>query len=165
MPLIVSQLEVGLKNAFAAQLQPPQTAQQLALAYDSYCKAGLAGGIPPLFTGAEVKALEGILLGAIASPMGAAATFAAAWASGVQAYWLAPPVAFTAPPIAGVTTGMPGAAAITSALTAGFSNIANTEDTIAKLMSTVLDTATKTVLVTFATPPPPAGPPPPATVV
>lgn len=167
MPLNSSSLAKELEAAFASQPESPAlSAQKMAAAYDNYCKAGIAGGIPPLFTGAEVKRLEGILLGAIASPVGGGPpVIAAAWSAGIQSYWLTPPVPFLAPPIAGVTTAMPGAGAAIAVLSAGFLNVLNTEATIAQIMATALDIATRTVLVTFATPPPPAGPPPPATVI
>ena len=165
MPLISAPLEKSIEAAFMAQSSPAVVANKLATAYDNYCKGGLAGGVPPLLTGAEVKAMEGILLAAIASPSGSPAIFAAAWTAALQAYWLAPPVVFSAPPITGVATVMPGAGAVTPALTAAFSNTLNTEGIIAKLIASIIGAATKTVLVTFSTPTPPAGPPPPATVV
>jgi len=167
MPLVMSKLAKDLEAAFAEQpASPALAAQKMALAYDNYCKSGIAGGIPPLFTGAEAKALEGVLLPAIANPLGGGPpVIAAAWSAGIQGYWLTPPVAFLAPPIGGVVTAMPGAGAVIPGLTAAFLNILNTEAMIANLMAGILDIATKTVLVTFATPPPPAGPPPPATVI
>lgn len=164
MPLVVSGLASELAAVFASK--PPSgavAAQKIAAAYDNYCKAGLAGGIPPIFTGTEAKRMEGPLAGALASPNGTAAAVGAAFATGVNAYWLTPPVPFAAPPIAGVVTAVPGAAAVAAAVTGALSNLSNTEGSIGAQIAAALDLATKTVLVTFATPPP--VPPPPATVM
>ncbi len=167
MPLVVSTLASDLEAVFASQpLDAATSAKKMAMAYDSYCKAGMAGIACPVFTGSEAPALESVLLGAISSPAaGGPPVIAAAWAAGIQAYWLSPPVVFTAPPILGTATAMLGAATVIPGLTAVFLNIANTSSTCAQTMAAVLDAATKTVLVTFTTPPPPAGPPPPAPVV
>lgn len=166
MPLVVSTLASELKTIFESMpTDGALAASKLAGAYDKYCKAALAGGIPPVFTGAEKPALEGFLAGVLASGAGSAAQVAQAWSTGIQAYWVAPPVPFMAPPIAGVVTAMPGAASAVSTITGVLSNMANTEDSAAQGLAAALDVATKTVLVTFTTPPPPAGPPPPATVV
>jgi len=165
MPLDKSGLASELEAIFKDQLSSPAiVAQKMATAYDNYCQKGLAGGAKPILVGK--KALEGTLAAAIASPAtGAPPTLAGAWSAGIQAYWLAPPVVFATPPISGLATTMPGAGAVVAALTAAFVNVANTEASIAQIMATTLDIATKTVLVTFTTPPPPAGPPPPATVL
>jgi len=164
MPLVVSQLTSDIQAVFASK--PPSgavAAQKIAAAYDSYCKTGLAGGVPPLLTGTEAKRMEGPLAGALSSSSGSAAAVGAAFSSGVQAYWLSPPIPFMAPPITGVVTAVPGAGAVAGAVTGALSNVANSEATIAAQIAAALDAATKTVLVTFATPPP--SPPPPATVV
>ena len=161
MPLLKVDLEKEFKTIFSEQNPPNIAAQKMAAAYDKYCQKGIAGGAKPVFTGSEVKKLEGILFAAIASPVGAPPILAAAWAAGIQAYWLTPPVVFQVVPIVGVASVMPGAVAVPAIMTAGFANILNTEDMIAKIMATTLDTATKTLMVTFTAPPPPAGPPPP----
>ena len=161
MPLVVSSLAAALEAAFLSHPGSAAiSASDMAKAYDDYCKAGLAGGIPPLLLPAGKSALEGVLLGAIASGQGTPAQIAGAWSSGIQAYWMTPPVVFTAPPITGVVTAIPGAAAVTGVVIGVLSNVKNTAATAAQGIAAALDVATKTVLVTFATPPPPALPPP-----
>jgi hypothetical protein len=86
-------------------------------------------------------------------------------ANGIMSYWMAPPVMFSGGPAIGVTTAMAGAMSIVSPLGAALSNTQNTEDAIGNQIATLLDAATKTVMVTFSAPPPPAGPPPPAFLI
>jgi len=166
VPLVVVTLGNALEAAFAAHSDSAaQVANDMATAYDSYCKAALAGGIPPLLTPAAKSALMGMLLGAIESGNGTPAQMGQAWAAGIQMYWMSPPILFTAPPIVGTVTAMPGAASVPGAISGVLSNPLNTAATAAQGIAAALDVATKTVLVTFTAPPPPTGPPPPATVV
>ena len=169
MPLVSASLASGLASVFKSQPDSGAlAAQKMAAEYDKYCKAALAPPAPPIFTGAEVKALEGPLVGALASGDSQAAIVAQAWATGIQAYWLAPPVQFVAGPVTGLVTAMPGAMAIVPLIQAAFDGTVQAkgdENMVAQQIASALDTATKTVLVTFTTPPPPLGPPPPATVV
>ncbi len=164
MPLIVSTLSSLLETSFMSCPDSAQkSADDMATAYDTYCKAGLAGGIPPLFTGLEKQALMSILLAAIISKAGTPDQIAQAWSSGIQTYWLSPPVVFTAPPIAGLVTAVPGAGAVIAAISGVMANTKNTAASAAQGIAAALDAATKTVLVTFSSPP--VSPPPPATVV
>jgi hypothetical protein len=140
-------------------------AKKLALEYDKYCKTAMAPPALPIFTGVEAMSLEGPLAAVFSGGTGPAPAVAQAWATGIQAYWLAPPVMFVGGPVSGVATAMPGAPASIAPITAALTNLGNTEETFAQQLATALDIATKTVLVTFATPPPPAGPPPPALVM
>ena len=166
MPLNVQQLTQGLAAVFKAQPgSGAEAAQKIAAEYDKYCQAAMAPPGKPIFTTAEVKAFEGPLAGVLSSGTGPAAAVASAISAGLQAYWLSPPVQFSGGPAMGMATAMPGAAAAIPALTAAFSNLANTEDSAAAAIAAALDTATKTVLVTFTAPPPPSGPPPPALVM
>jgi len=167
MPLVVAQLQAELAAVFLAQPDSgAKSAKDMAAAYDNYCKAGLAGGAVPVFTATEVKRLEGLLAGALADPkVGSAANLAMAWMNGLNSYWLAPPVQFATPPILGMVTAIAGIGAVSGGLTGVFSNTQNTEASAAQQIATILDAATKTVLVTFTAPPAPLGPPPPATVV
>ena len=160
-------LKAGLANVFKSQPgSPADAARGIADAYDTYCQAGLAAPGKPIFTGAEKKAFEGIILGALSlGDKGSSAKVAEAFSTALETYWMAPPVMFSGGPATGVVTAAPGAKAIIAPLTAALSNTENTEDLIAASIATQLDIATKTVLVTYSTPTPPAGPPPPATVV
>lgn len=166
MPLNVQQLTQGLAAIFKSQPgSGSEAANKIAAEYDKYCKAGMAAPGAPVFVGVEAMSLEGPLAGALGSGNGTAAAVAAAYATGIQTYWLVPPVVFIGGPASGLATAMPGAGAAVPLITTALSNTQNTEDSIASQIATALDTATKTVLVTFTTPPPPLGPPPPATVV
>lgn len=119
----------------------------------------------PLFLGIEATAMEGILAPALASYNGSVSILAKAFADAITAYWLIPPVVFTAGPVMGMVTAIPGANAMIPGLTSGLSNQKNTEITASTMIGTQLDIATKTVMVTFTMPPPPTGPPPPAMVL
>jgi hypothetical protein len=164
MPLIKENLAAELETTFLLMSTPAISANKMAMAYDNYCKSGLAGGIPPVFTSLEVKKLEATLFSAIASPnAGSPAVIAAAWSSGIQAYWMTPPVLFTAPPVVGAVTVVTGIAAVASGLTGIFSNKNNTPSLAANGIADILDVVTKTVLVTFTAPTP--TPPIPATVM
>jgi hypothetical protein len=166
MPLVVSTLSDLLEASFVSYPGDAQrSADGMAMAYDTYCKSGLAGGVPPLFTGLEKQNLMGILLSSIMSKKGTPDQIAQAWSSGIQTYWMSPPVVFTAPPIIGVVTAMPGAGAVIAAIKGVMANTDNTAASAAQGIAAALDAATKTVLVTFSAPPPPTGPPPPAMVV
>jgi len=165
MPVVVAQLASGLANVFRGQPGNGALAAMLiAGEYDAYCQAAMAPPGLPILTGAGKSALQGILTGALASSSGAAANVAQAFSTGIMAYWMSPPVMFVGGPASGVVTAMPGAPAVIGPITAALSNTMNSEDTIGQLIAAALDTATKTVLVTYATPPPPALPPP-ATVI
>jgi hypothetical protein len=163
MPLNLSPLASELEGVFSSE--PPNgsvAAQRIAQAYDNYCKAGLAGGIPPVFTGTEAKRLEGPLANALNSKS-SAASVASAFASGLTAYWLQPPVIFAAPPVLGAATVIPGAQPMVNPLTGVLKNLSNGRPVAANKIAAELDKATKTVLVTFTAPQP--TPPSPATVV
>jgi len=166
MPLNVQQLTQGLAAIFKGQPKSgAEAANKIAAEYDKYCKAGMAAPGLPVFVGTEAMSLEGPLAGALGSGNGTAASVAAAYGVGIQAYWLAPPVVFVGGPASGLATAMPGVGAAVSLITVALSNVQNTEDSAASQIATALDAATKTVLVTYTVPPPPLGPPPPATVV
>lgn len=166
MPLVVATLASKLEAAFMSHPgSASKSADDMASAYDAYCQSGLAGGVPPIITPAAKQALMGMLLGTIASGSGSPAQIAQAWSNGIMMYWMSPPVMFTAPPIIGVVTAMPGAPGAIGPLTGVFANGQNTAASAAQGIAAALDAATKTVLVTFSAPPPPTGPPPPATVV
>lgn len=165
MPLVVASLSAGLAAVFASM--PPDgatAAMKIAIEYDKYCKTAMAPPGLPVFTGGEVKALEGILAGALASSNGSAAMVASAYSQGILSYWMMP-VPFVGGPASGVVSSMPGAGAAIGPIMGALSNLGNTPETIGAQIAAALDAATRTVLVVYATPPPPAGPPPPATVI
>jgi len=164
MPLDMSSLARGLAAIFKSwPSNGTEAASKIAEEYDKYCRKGKAPPGSPVFTGAEKPALASVLAGAIGAPGGSAAAAAAAFSSGIQAYWLSPPVPFVGGAASGVSSAMPGAAAIIGPLTGALSNLANSEEAIGQQIASQLDAATRTVLVIFATPT--SGPPPPATVI
>lgn len=151
MPLISSNMQSGfLKLQSNMPKDRPATAKKWAEIYDSYASGAQANGIPGLVLGRK-QVLEGILLPALMLPAGLPPVIAAAWSAGLVAYWggvlFGPGVA--APP--------PGAAALIPALTALLLVPTNTPEFFALQLSTLLDVATKTVIVVF---PPPIGPTP-----
>jgi len=166
MPVVASQLAADLEAIFVGMPSEPAIAANLmAQAYDTYCKPAFAPPGLPVFTGTEKQKLELLLFKALADPAGGTgAKLAKAWADGIQLYWLTP-VPFSGGPASGVVTAMPGAAPIIPPLTGVFSNAGNSAMSCAQQVAQNLDAATKTVLVTYATPPPPTGPPPPSTVI
>ena len=162
MPLVVAKLSKSLQDVFNSE--PSNgiiAAQKLAQAYQDYANSAMAPPGKPIFTGAEVLALSGALAGALSDPLtGSAAKIANGWMTGLNAFWLAPPVPFVGGPASGVSTVITGIGSVVPSLTAIFSNIKNTTAMAAQQIATVLDTVTKTVLVTYATPTTPSPPPP-----
>ena len=155
MPLVSKLLEAGLLKVFKAQsgLSAQDAAQQWAQAYATYAQMGMAGGIPPVLTGGEAKGLESKLYGVLSAPKSAtAATIALAWATGVVAFWSAPPVSFGPGKVIMAALALP---IITPGLTAVFSNGKTSAEACASQMASVLDGATKTVIVLLPVPPPP----------
>jgi hypothetical protein len=128
-------------------------ATKMANAYTNYCRTGLFGtSVPTILPGATAL-LQATLLNAMATPVsGTPAKFAQAWANGVQAFWLAPPVAVLGVQ-SGVVTAIPGATALTGILTTLFANPANPAAVVAAQLASALDTATKTAIATVAPPP------------
>lgn len=145
MALIPSVLIGQLAGAFAAPVRDASTAaRRHAIAYECYARSAMAGAFPWAATGAERERLVQSLLGAMI-PAGSGPQMAGAWAQGLLAFWLAPPVVFGA----GVVTAFPGQPALAAALTAAFSNPNNTAATAAVSVSQALDAATRTILVTL----------------
>lgn len=155
MPLVSKILEAGLLKVFKAQdgLSASDSAQKMAKAYGDYAQMAMAGGIPPILTGLETMALQKTLYAVMSAPKAAtAATMAAAWATGVVSFWSAPPVSFGPGKVIVAALALP---IITPGLTAVFLNGQNTAESSASQMATVLDLATKTVIVLMPVPPPP----------
>lgn len=128
-------------------------AQQWAAAYNTYAAVAQAGVLLPIFVGLEVQALAGHLAGVMANPNGTATQFANAFASGVEAFWLLPPVLFAGPAVAGAVTSFPGKGALVAQLTGILSSTTDQNAQVAQQIAGALDTATRTVIVTFAPPP------------
>lgn len=145
MPVIQADLAAALKAIFESMPpDPDQCAEAMANAYADYCETAIFGGCFPVITGVHRSALKAVLYAAIADPaLGLPNKMSQAWATGVDAFWTAMPVAnLTA---AGITNGCPGASSLTGTLTAVFGNLANTTETCANGVAAALDTATATV--------------------
>ena len=169
MPLVSTGLTHSLTELFSGNPGYPAdadaAASAIAAAYKGYAANALAGVTTPLspsLAGAQTT-LETSLASAFRSAQAAGnaglSALAAALDAAFVAFWLTPPVAFAAPPIAGVvTTALPGQ--MQSLFTALFQNGVASQASAASQASSlasVLDTWTRTVVVTN-TPPPPATP-------
>ena len=166
MPLNATSLQSGFASVFRAQYSTAaEVARRIAEEYDKYCSMGMAPPGKPVFRGVEKNAIQSALAACWGSVGSDPAMVAAVFAQSVQVYWLAPPVMFVGGPAMGVATSMAGAAALPAQIAAILSNLGNNEDLAALSLATVLDVATRTVLVVYSTPVPPAGPPPPALLI
>lgn len=152
--LVKANLESDLAAVFEAMpASPVLAAAALAKAYVDYAKAAAAtfGLAAAVVTDEHEEEFAATLLEAIELPaLGLPATFAAAWAAAVGAFWTLMPVAGA---WAGTTPNCPGASSLTGSLTTVFANLANTPASCAASLATELDTATKTVTANVAPPP------------
>lgn len=146
----------GLASSFRALFDSmpasaSDAADGLAQAYYEYASAAMFGASTVAIPSVNRDAMAAALLSAIAVPVsGSPATFAAAWASAVTAFWIGVPVAGAQ---AGATVGCPGAASLAAPLTAVFPNLGNTTDTGSQGMASALHVATLTVTAAVAPPP------------
>jgi len=155
MALLLPTLTGGLIGAMNQPSdQGAVKAQQWAMAYNTYALTATAGVMLPVFVGIEVQALAAQLASVMTNPNGTAAQFANAFATGIEAFWLLPPVPFAAVPIpAGAVTSFPGKPVLIADLISIFSSTTDQTAKVAIDIATALDTATRTVIVTFAPPP------------
>lgn len=128
-------------------------AAEWASAYNAYALPAMAGVLLPTFVGVEQAAFLGNIAPVFNNPNGTVAQFANALASAVEAFWLLPPVLFAGPAVAGAVTAFPGKGALVAQLIGILSNQYQDVGTPAQQIATALDTATRTVIVTFAPPP------------
>jgi len=149
LPALTSQLVVAMQQPSD---QGAAKAQEWARAYTTYAATAQAAALFPVFVGVEGQALAGHLTRVMTNPNGTAAQFASAFASGIEAFWLLPPVVFTGGG-AGAVSLFPGKSALVGLLTSVFSSF--TDQTAAKAaeVASALDTATRTVIVAFGPPP------------
>lgn len=154
MALVSAPLQGALLGLFKTGTPVAMVAaQKMAEAYTNYCRTGLFGTSVPTILPSATALLQTTLLSAMSTPAaGTPSKFAKAWADGVQAFWLAPPVAVLGVQ-SGVVTAIPGAAALSGILTALFANPMNTAVSVAAQLASALDTATKTTVATLAPPP------------
>jgi len=149
LPVLTSQLVVAMQNPSD---QGAAKAQEWARAYNTYALTAQAGALLPTFVGIEAQALAGQLAGVMTNPNGTAVQFANAFANGIEAFWLLPPVPFAGAGVGAVSL-FPGKGALVGQLTSVFSSF--TDQTAAKAaeIASALDVATRTVIVAFAPPP------------
>lgn len=123
---------------------------RLAKAYTDYAGAGTFGA-STVTAGVLTKesALASTLGGSLSVP-GSAATHAAAWGSGLTAFWTGVPVVGAQ---AGATVPPTGSAALVSALTSVLGDTSKTAAEQAQAIADALDTCTKTVTAAVAPPP------------
>lgn len=155
MPLGVS-LASDLQTILEASNTLQEAADQFAQAYYTYASTGLFGASIPVILPFMRDAMAATLAISLEPIAGLPVTAAAAWSAAVTVFWTGVPVAGASG--AGVTTGCPGAGAITGGMSAVFANLANTYATCAAGMASVLQTATLTVTCELTLPP--AGPVP-----
>lgn len=158
MPLVPTILQNEFLRVFKSTKNntADSVARDLAGAYESYAQWASAGGIAfPAFTGLERLKLEKTLLAVMSFPKtSTSVATATALANGVMAFWQAPPVIF-GPATPGVVTMAAGVApAILAPAIPLLSNPSNPTELVALSLATIVDAATRTVLVTLTLPPP-----------
>ena len=153
MALILPTLTGRLTSVLSSPSdQGAAKAQEWAQAYNTYAITAQAGALLPTFVGVEAQAIASQLLSVMSNPNGSAAQFANALAGGIEAFWLLPPVVFSGAG-AGAVSAFPGKSALVGQLTAAFSSSTDQSAARAAEIAEALDTATRTVIVTFAPPP------------
>ena len=120
--------------------------------YSNYAQLGMAGGAFPLIAPGPGKAAAlAPLVAAFLMPVGVPAVVAAALGGLVTAYWTG--ATFATPP-PGIALPPVGLVAFIPAATALLSNKDNSADAFASQLATLLDTCTRTVIVTVPAPTP-----------
>jgi len=155
MPVVVRQLASSLLQVMRSlEENAAVNAKKWADAYTDYAKPAIAGPAIPQWIGNESQKMSPVLQTAMKTPVPNPSAFATALATGVEAFWLLPPVIFTPPGGAGAVTAFPGKPALIAGLTAVLS-APQPEQAAAESIAAQLDIATKTVLVTYTIPPNP----------
>lgn len=151
MALNTATLTANLLDLFSSTSESKsEAAIAMADVYALYAADGMFGASTVTIDGARETALANALeAGMVEPPAGSLATFAAAWATGLSAFWTGAPVVGAQ---AGATVGCPGAGALAAALVAAL-NPAHTPATAAAAFATALHTATVTVTAAVAPPP------------
>lgn len=152
MTLDKDALATDLENVFTSMLATAaEVADALASVYTSYASACAFGASTVTIPPAKTEALAAAFLSVLATPAtGSAPAFAAAWASGVAAFWVGNSVVGAQ---AGAVTACAGAASLVATLTPIFANNQNTAAAAAQDLATAIHTATLTTLAAVAPPP------------
>jgi hypothetical protein len=160
MPLVKASMKSDFRALFDTKPKDrSELADKWATAYDSYASLAITGNGGSVIAAGKKSALQGILMGVLSTPVGVPAAVAAAWGTGLLAYWGGTPFtpgAVPNPPftLPGVAAPPLGISALIPALTALYST-SNSEDDFADQQATALDTCTKTVIVLFGAVPQP----------
>jgi hypothetical protein len=149
VPLVPIILEKGFRDIIERPPKNPiDAANKMAGVYADYARAAASLFGPATFTGAEVRAMAGVLASGF-NPYGAPPAASGGLIRGITVFWTAPPVVFGA----GVATAFTGAPALGSCLSSSFTNPKVPAAVAAKLLANCFDTATRLVLVTGGGPP------------
>jgi len=149
MPMVVKQLSTALLKVMRAlEADEGKNARSWADAYTKYAKPAIAGLALPVWVGTEATKMSPMLQTAMKTPSPSPSNFAMALANGIEAFWLLPPVVFTPPGGAGAVTAFPGKPALIAGLTAVLS-APQPEAAAAEAIAAQLDTASRTVTVTY----------------
>lgn len=163
MPLVPVEMVRGVRSALKipgdaspASRQVSRKPGEWARAYESYASKAVAGPGIPSFTGSEARKFEGLLSSAFRSP-GPPAAFASSLANAIEAFWLAPPVAFVVAGGSGIASAFPGKAQLVATLIENLSS-PQPSAVAAQRIGIAVDSATRTIIVLITIPP--AGPVP-----
>jgi hypothetical protein len=153
MPLDPSSMVSGFTSLFQGPaLGAGPGAAKMAQIYFQYASQGIFLANKPAFTGSEQGVLASTLAAVFALPAPNPAAFGTAWAAGVMAFWLSPPIVVAGPVQAGlVTTAV--TASIPAALAALVASPSNPAPAAAAQLAAALHAATMTVIATVAPPP------------
>jgi hypothetical protein len=153
VPLVPGVLQSQLLSQWLLQRQdsPGAIAQSIARAYDAYAAGAMAGLLTPAVRLPGQQAMVATLTaGLVNAPSGA--VFAQKMAQACMAYWLTPPMQFVGTGT-GVATLMPGMPGLVAGLTALFASNQGTAPQAAQRMASLMDAATRTVVVMALIPP------------
>lgn len=127
--------------------------REWAQAYRNYAMTAMAGILLPIMTGLEQEMMSSMLLQVMSNPNTTTPIFARAVANAVEAFWLLPPVIFSAGILAGSAALFPGKELLILSLMSIMSTPQSRYEGVAQQIATALDVATRTVIVNFAPPP------------
>jgi hypothetical protein len=154
MPLISGTLAARLTRVLGSpSTDGPRKAQEWGAAYQAYALTATAGVLLPIFIGIEGQAFAARMAPALSVQHPSPYDFASALASGVEAFWLLPPVLFAGGIAAGAVTSFPGKLALVAGVVGVLTGPKPRHEPVAVQLANVIDAATRTVIVTFAPPP------------
>lgn len=154
MPLIPAGLAASLMRVLGTpSMVGAEKAQEWGRAYQNYALTATAGVLLPVYLGIESQAMAARMSSVMGIQHSSPYDFASVLASGVEAFWLLPPVLFTGGVAVGAVTSFPGKLALVSAVVGVLTGPKSRHEPVAIRLANVIDAATRTVIVTFAPPP------------